>query len=375
MNTFETMRFISISILLCFSSILGFAQVNNSLLENNSVVSESKWQLNIYNHNFMRNYEYFNKFADGLTYFGTILQPTVTFNPQKNLSLEAGLFLRKDYGAKGLYDNQATFRINYHPGKWQIIAGQLKGNVSHHLPEAIYNYDRIITNHLEFGNQFIYDDSTLHFDAWINWENMIYKISPVQEEVSGGFHGDWNVINSSKIEVNIPFSFLAYHKGGQIDTPDRSLQTIVNTAIGAEFKYHYSDKKNHYLFADAQFMTFNDLSFTKVFPVKKGTGLMANLGWKFGYTSISGTYWNANNFNAIHGAPLYLSKGDQMNNVGYYQSNRNLLFIRLISDYEIAKNFSISARLEPYWDLDNPSFEFSNSLFLTYRDTFDLKKK
>ena len=369
------MKVLKLTIFLFLFSFFANAQVDNSLLENNNAFSDSKWQLNVYNHNFMRNYEYFNKFADGLTYFGTILQPTVTFNPQKNLSLEGGLFLRKDYGAKGLYDNQTTFRINYHPGKWQIIAGQLKGNVSHHLPEAIYNYDRIITNHLEFGNQFIYDDSTLHFDAWINWENMIYKISPVQEEISGGFHGDWNVINSGKFEMNIPFSFLAYHKGGQIDTPDRSLQTIVNTAIGAEFKYHYSDKRNHYLFADAQFMTFNDLSFTKVFPVKKGTGLMANLGWKFGHTSISGTYWNANNFNAIHGAPLYLSKGDQMNNVGYYQSNRNLLFIRLISDYEIAKNFSISARLEPYWDLDNPSFEFSNSLFLTYRDTFDLKKR
>src|SRR5574343_396114 len=95
-------------------------------------------------------------FSVGITYFGTILQPTVTFNPNNDLSLEAGLFLRKDYGASGLYDNQKTFRINYHPGKWQIIAGQLNGNVSHRMPEPLYNYDRIITNNLEFGNQFLY---------------------------------------------------------------------------------------------------------------------------------------------------------------------------------------------------------------------------
>ena len=370
------MRPISIvTIFLVLFSFNSNAQVDNSLQENNFSKSEAKWQLNIYNNNFMRNYEYFNQFADGITYFGTILQPTVTFNPNNDLSLEAGLFLRKDYGASGLYDNQKTFRINYHPGKWQIIAGQLNGNVSHRLPEPIYNYDRIITNHLEFGNQFIYTDTNFRFDAWINWENMIYKISPVQEEISGGFHGDWKVVNSKKWEMNIPFSFLVYHKGGQIDTPDRPLQTLLNTAIGAEFKYHYNEKKNHYLYADAQLMSFNDFSFTKSYPTKNGTGIMANLGWKFGHTSLSTTYWNANNFYAVHGAPLYRSVSDQINNAGFYQKNRSLLFVRLISNYEITKNFSISARLEPYWDLDNPSFEFSNSLFLTYRENFNLNTR
>lgn len=369
------MKVLKLTIFLFLFSFFAEAQVNNILIENNRPITDSKWQLNVYNHNFMRNYEYFNRFADGVTYFGTILQPTVTFNPQKNLSLEGGLYMRKDYGASGLYDKQTTFSINFHPGKWQIIAGQLKGNVSHRLPEAIYNYDRIINNHLEFGNQFIYDDSTLHFDAWINWENMIYKISPVQEQVSGGFHGDWNIKKGDGWEVNIPFSFLAYHKGGQIDTPDRPLQTLLNTAIGAEFKYHYNNKTLHYIFADAQLMTFNDFSFTKIYPTKSGYGIMANLGWKFGHTSISTTYWKGDNFYAVHGAPLYGSVSDQMNNAGYYQASRSLLFFRLISDYEISKNFTISARLEPYIDLDDPSFEFSNSLFLTYRDVFEFGSK
>lgn len=352
-----------------------FAQVDNSLIENNAKLLDTKWQLNVYNHNFTRNYEYFNKIADGLTYFGTILQPTITFHPQSNLSLEAGAFLRKDFGASGLYDKQPVFRLNYHPGKWQIIAGQLNGNVSHRMPEPLYNYDRIITNHLEFGNQFLYKDSTLDFDAWINWENMIYKISPVQEAVSGGFHIDWKVVNTTSWELKIPFSFLAYHKGGQIDTPDRTLQTLLNMAAGVDLKYHYNQKKNHFIFAEAQVMTYNDFSFTKVYAKSNGYGVMANLGWKFGHTSFSTMYWSAQDFYAVHGAPIYRSVSDQMNNVGYYQKQRSLLFFRLISDYTISDNFTISARLEPYIDLDNPAFEFSNSLFLTYRESFDLSKK
>lgn len=355
-------------------SLNTFAQVDNTLLENNTEYTDAKWQLNLYNYNFMRNYEYFNRFADGLTYFGSILHPRIIFNAKKDLSLEGGLFLRKDYGASGLYDEQPTFRINYHPGKWQIIAGQLNGNISHRMPEPIYNYDRSITNNLEFGNQFIYTDSNFRLDAWINWENMIYKISPVQESVSGGAHLDWTLKKNSTWDVNIPFTFFAYHKGGQIDTPDRSLQTFLNTALGIEVKYNYNEKPKHFLFADAQVMSFNDFSFTKVFPKSNGYGIMANLGWKFGHTSFSTMYWKGNDFIAVHGAPIYRSISDQINNVGYYQSSRNLLFFRLISDYEIYKNFSISARLEPYIDLDDSAFEFSNSLFLTYRENFSFKK-
>lgn len=352
-------------------SIYSFAQVDNTLLENNTQWSDAKWQLNVYNHNYMRNYEYFNRLADGQTFFGTILHPSIQYNPEKNLSIEVGAFLRKDYGASGLYDKQGTFRINYHPGKWQIIAGQLNGNVSHRLPEAIYNYDRISQNNLELGNQFIYTDSNLRFDAWINWEKMIYKISPVQEEVSGGFKLDKKVINTNKWELTIPISFLAYHKGGQIDTPDRPLQTLLNTAIGLQLNYKYSNKPNHFFFLDIQAMSFSDHSFTKVFPMNAGYGIMASGGWKFGHTSFSTMYWNAKDFYAVHGAPIYRSVSDQMNNAGYYQSNRNLLFFRLISDYEIYPNFNISARLEPYLDLDNPAFEFSNSLFFTYKKSFD----
>ena len=369
------MKSIGITILIFLCSLQAISQVDNTLWENNTQYTGSKWQLNMYNFNFMRNYEYFNRHADGLTYFGSILQPTISFNPKKDLSLEAGLFLRKDYGASGIYDEQPTFRINYHPGKWQIIAGQLNGNVSHRMPEPLYNYDRIITNHLEFGNQLLYTDSNFRFDAWINWENMIYKISPVQESVSGGFHIDWMLKKNNTWSLNLPLNFFAYHKGGQIDTPDRTLQTFLNTSIGLELKYHYNQKEKHFIYADVQALSYNDFSFTKVNPKPNGLGFMANLGWKFGHTSISTTYWKANDFVAVHGAPIYRSTSDQMNNVGYYSTNRNLLFFRLISDYEIYKNFSISTRLEPYIDLDNPAFEFSNSLFFTYRDNFSLGKK
>lgn len=365
---FFTLLFIQLS------SYFVFSQVNNRLLENNITYTDSKFQFNVYNHNYMRNYEYFNKFADGLTYFGSILHPEFIYNADKKLSLQAGLFIRQDYGRGGIYEEQPTFTINYHPGKWQIIAGKLNGNVMHRMPEPMYNYDRIIYNNLEFGNQFIYTDSNLKFDAWINWEKMIYKISPTQEEVSGGFHIDYKLLKNKKHKIEIPVSVFAYHKGGQIDTPDRTLITLFNSSIGIDYKYLYKEKKDHYIWLESHVMGYLDYSNTKVYPEDNGYGLLATLGWKFGHTSLSTTYWQGNNFIGIHGAPLYQSTSTQINNENFFSTERKLLFIRLISDYEINDQFSISSRLEPYFDLNNPQFEFSNSLFLTYRNQFDLAK-
>ncbi len=358
---------------LCIGNVL-YAQVDYSLMENRVEYSDSnKFQLHIYNHNYNRNYEYFNKFADGITYFGSILQPEIIFNAQKDISLHLGFFARMDYGRSSLYQTQASFRINYHPGNWQIIAGRLDGNINHRLPEPIYNYDRIITDHMEFGNQFIYTREDLFFDAWLNWENMIYKISPDQESLSGGFHIEKKIIRKNRHKVMVPISFLAYHKGGQIDTLNVPLQTLLNTSIGLNYEFHYSEKKDHFIWLSADAMSYNDFSNTKVNPnASGGYGLMFNAGWKFGFTSLSATYWKAKDYMAVHGAPAYQSKSDQINNVNYYQKNRNVLFIRLISDYNITKEFSISARLEPYLDLDNTNFEFSNSLFFNYRKTFGL---
>jgi hypothetical protein len=369
------MRKIGIAVFFIFSSFVGVAQVDYRLMENKSVYSESKFQLQLYNHNFNRNYEYFNKFADGLTYFGSLFLPELIFNPSKDLSLHAGVFARLDYGNSNLYQQQLSFRINYHPGNWQIIAGRLDGNINHRLPEPMYNYDRIITNYLEFGNQFIYQKDGFLMDAWLNWENMIYKVSPEQEELSGGLHIEKRLFKNEQHSLHLPFSLLAYHQGGQIDTPDRNLITLVNTSIGLQYEY-YLAKPQHYFWVDVQALSYNDLSNTKI-NVNSSAGLafMSTLGFKFGFTSLSATYWKGNDFYGVHGAPVYQSIGDQINNPGYYQSERELLFIRLISDYNITENFSISARLEPYIDLQKPAFEFSNSLFFNYKQSFDLSRK
>lgn len=363
-------------LLLQLPALMAGAQVNNDLLRNDLPLEADRnrsLELHMYNFSYMRNYEYFNRFADGITYFGTILQPELVFHSSENLSLSGGMFLRKDFGNAGIYDKQPVFRIDYHKHNFRLINGVINGNTAHRLPEPMYDYDQIIFRNLEYGTQFLYKDSIVDLDAWINWENMIYKVSPVQERISGGISSEISIPSNSRVKISIPLKAIAFHAGGQIDTPDRPLTTILNTAVGLNFKIGFDGflKDIH---SENYYLTYKDFSFTKQQPYVQGNGMLFNLGFNTKFFDFICTYWQGNGFQSVHGAPLYQSVSSQINNPGYTEDQRSLLFFRLISEFPISRNFSISTRLEPYIDLNNPAFEFSNSLFLVYREDFRLTK-
>lgn len=352
------------------------AQLNNTFFENQRSLDAERTgslYLSVYNFNYQRNYEYFNRFADGLTYYGFNLQPELAWYSSDHLLVTGGLFMRKDFGNSGIYNTQPVFMVNYHKKNFQIINGSLNGNVAHRLAEPIYDYDRIITNPLEYGTQFLYKDSTWNIDAWINWEKMIYKPSPEQEEISGGASVDYTLLNNERFRISIPFQFLAYHQGGQIDTIDVPLTTIVNSALGFSFRW-YTGRVLEYVHTENYFLTYKDFSFTKRRTFNQGNGLMLNAGLKFKPADLSVTYWKGNGFESVHGAPGYESVSSHIHHQGYSEDTRELIIMRLVSDFKVSDHLYIGTRLEPYIDLRNPKLEFVNSLFLVYREDFKLKK-
>lgn len=368
-------RNVRLFFLLIFLYKATYAQVDNSLLCKQNYFSTDRTgslYLTIYNLNYQRNYEYFNRFADGLTYYGFALQPELVYHTSDHVSLSGGLQLRKDFGRSGFYDQQPLFSVNIHKNNFQFISGSLNGNIAHQLLEPLYDYDRVIYDPLEYGTQFLYNDSSFFLDAWINWENMIYKPASEQERLSGGISVNYHLPTKSKFELAFPLQMLAYHKGGQIDTLDVPLTTIVNTALGAKITYNINAKYGAY--TENYYLTYKDFSFTKQNPYAQGNGLLLNAGVKLNTTNLIFTYWRGNGYQSIHGAPVYQSVSSQINNEGYKEDLREFLFIRLVSEYKIAKNLLLGMRLEPYIDLNHTKFEFSNSLFLVYREDFFLKR-
>ncbi|RZJ66346.1 MAG: hypothetical protein EOO47_25425, partial [Flavobacterium sp.] len=132
------------------------AQFNNEAIYNRIRPADSlekELHLNFYNFNYVRNYEYSNKFHDGYTLYGTQIEPQLVYYANPNLAITAGAYLRKDFGNEGIYDAKPLFSLKYHKRNLTLVFGSLEGNIQHNYIEPIYNFERKITSPIEYGTQ------------------------------------------------------------------------------------------------------------------------------------------------------------------------------------------------------------------------------
>lgn len=365
------------SLLFLFFATNSIAQTNNIGLEHrlspDTAHLKELW-LDFHNLNYLRNYEYFNKTADGFTLFGSQLKPSINYFSHKNLLISAGLFIRKDFGDPGLHDVQPLYSVKYVNNGFSLICGTLEGNIHHRILDPLFDFDRIITNPIEYGSQFIFDKKHFYLDTWIDWEKMIYKPSPIQEKILGGLSSSFKMINKDRLLIEIPLQAIITHQGGQIDSPDHILKTFINSTIGIKVQY-LTNRFIRRLETEDYILSYKDNSQQKTEPYIQGNGLFLNAGIHSKYMGLVVSYWEGNGYQALKGAPIYQSVSQHINYTGLTEDNRKLLFFRFISQYQLLDNLYLDVRFEPLIDLKDPHFDFSNSLFLVYKDHFRLRKK
>src|SRR5205085_2701664 len=146
---------------------------DNTYLRDEVIVSASdtnRFGLSIAATPYMRNTEYFNRIEQGRTLFGYQLQPTFFYQPGKHVRVDAGMFLRNDFGGKNPYVQALpVFTLKLRNNHFSLLFGTLEGSLSHRLIEPMYNIERFITNRVENGFQLKVDAPKQFFDAWINW--------------------------------------------------------------------------------------------------------------------------------------------------------------------------------------------------------------
>lgn len=172
------MKKLLLFISLFFIAFFAKSQINNDSLEYRIRPDEFKageLALSINNFNFQRNYEFFNRFQDGYTLFGTQLEPQLVYYAHPRLVLTAGVHLRKDFGEDGLTKAFPLFSIKYKNENSTLINGVLEGNLEHRYIEPLYDFEKKILDPIEYGTQYIIQKPSFFFDAWINWKKMIYK--------------------------------------------------------------------------------------------------------------------------------------------------------------------------------------------------------
>lgn len=324
---------------------------------------------------FTKNNEYFNKIADGYTLFGFQVHPSLTYYAHDKLRVDFGVFARKDYGAGGFQELVPTFSVKMQQKNWQFIFGNLEGSLNHGLVEPLYNFELVMTDRLENGLQALLQKDRVFFDAWVNWETMLYPGDSSQEEVSGGIVFRYDIIQKERFRLSFPFQFKAYHQGGQIDISEAPLTTFWNHATGLEAEWVINP--NGFLksiITQNYWVAFKDFSFTYQFPFQKGYGTYLNLGIKTKHFDLMASYWDGHDYLSYKGGLLYFSESQHHNSTGYTEPHRQLLIIRFIQNIQFTPALGVSLRVEPHYDILNSKFEFSHGAYFSYRTDFRLSK-
>lgn len=206
---------------------------------------------------------------------------------------------------------------------------------------------------------------------------MIYKPSAEQEQIVAGASSRFNLLREKKVRFSVPMQLTVFHQGGQIDTTHESLQTLVNTAVGLKLEvrgkgFIHNWRTENYI------VGYREFSPTKQQAFSEGGGLYLNAGADSKMGSLTFSYWKGNGYISTEGMPVYQSASQQINNPGYSEKHRELLFIRYAYQHQVLPNLYIDFRLEPVIDLGPGKakpLEFYNSTFLVYKQEFRLLKK
>ncbi|WP_375437352.1 hypothetical protein [uncultured Hymenobacter sp.] len=321
---------------------------------------------------FSKDNEYFNKINEGKTLYGTQLAPRLVYFPSANLRLEAGIFLYKDYGTPRLRQVRPLFTAKYQNGPHSLLFGNIEGHLNHGYIEPLFDFERVMLNRLEEGMQYRLQTARLQLDAWVDWQRQQYRFSDFQEEVAGGFTSEFTAYQDSagwRLGV-VPLQFLAIHRGGQLDTIDKPLQTLFNFATGLRVRRKLNSNFARALYFDGYVTHFTDYSFTEVLPYGRGTGLYLNAGINTSLSNVMISYWSGNGFVAPQGGKLYQSISSTVSNPGYTERHRQLLILRFFSDFHLPGNVTLTTRFEPFYDLQNKQVEFSFGTYLNFNYEF-----
>jgi len=359
---------------------VSYAQFNSSAIENRirpDSTAVGEVHFNFYNFNYVRNYEYSNQFHDGYTLYGTQLQPTLVYYAHPNLAIVAGAYIRKDFGDNGINDAKPLFTLKYHKKDLTLNFGSLEGGIHHGYIEQLWDFERQITDPVQYGTQLIVEKEKWKLDAWIAWQKMIYRASPVKEQIIGGLTAERTLLQKNGWKLSVPLQFLAYHKGGQIDLlKDEPLQTLFNGATG--FKLHKEIGTNiKEVYTDNYVAVYKEFSPTKTQPYQGGYGLWFNAGMDTKFGSFVASYWKGNNFMTIKGMPLYESVSSTLYDFGHKENNRSILLLRYAYQQELLPHLYLDVRVEPHVDLGTSrkeQLQFQHSFFLTYKEDFRLFK-
>lgn len=351
---------------------MAVAQLDNRAFEQRMTVEpadSNKLYLGLNMLGFAKDNEFFDTVIEGYTLFGYQLNPYLSYNISKNVRLDAGVYVQKDFGNDDYSEVKPTFSLKIRNNNFNFIFGTLEGSLHHRLIEPLYDFERVLNNRLENGAQVVWMKDGLFFDAWIDWQKMIYANSTDPERFTAGVSFNKTLFDLGDVHIDLPLQLVAAHQGGQIDTVDNEVITRFNMAGGLTLEGTGSGFVSGWG-VKAYGVMFNTNANKPLFN-KEGVGYFVNpyIKTRIGLT-VMGSYWHGDRFQSIEGSPLYASANEIYPN--RIDRKRDFLMLRFLYDLKVADGLTLTARAEPFLDTYSQELEYSFGLYLNFSERFFL---
>jgi len=360
-------------ILLGFQNLYVQAQLNNKAFENRMVLEPAdsgKLFLGLHFLGFGKNNEYFNTTIDGYTLFGYQLSPYLSYHISKNVRLDAGVYLQKDFGNTEYSQTVPTLSLNVRKDNFNFIFGTLEGSLNHQLIEPLYDFERVLNKRLENGIQTQWIKDGLFLDIWVDWQKMIYNNDPDQEKLLGGLSLNKRIWKKGNTSIEFPLQLLIQHQGGQIDNNPDPVKQLFNGATGLTLK-HASTAFIREWGLKSYVARYVEQSSARSQYFKDGWGVYINpyITTSFGLT-VMGSYWHSDKFLSFNGGGFYPSRSEQRPE--RIDKQREIFMLRFLYDVKVADGLNFTLRAEPFYDTYSKAIEYSYGFYFNYYNRFFL---
>ena len=370
--TYHLKKFLLIFSLL----IVGFishSQLNNSLLVNansDSLIPRgSKFGFFIDNVNYIRNTEYHSEIEQGATWAGTQIWPQAIYRFNDNIHFKAGLFLQKDLGNNKFRPVIPTYTVSYTKKNLKINFGTIEGSLDHNLIEPLYAMENFIDKRIENGLQIKGRFSRLVYDTWIDWEKMIYRTSKSPEQFTVGISTDLKIIEKPNINLSFPVQITVRHQGGEIySQPHTNIKSQFNFAYGTHLTKKMPGKIIDKIDIQGYLTFYEDIAPSKADSFIDGTGQYFAITLSHKFFGVMLNYWDAHQFVAPLGEPLYVSKSRITE--GNYLQYRKMVMCRIMYEMPLWNKFGLVARINNIYDLSEKEYDQVIEMYLKFNIGF-----
>ncbi len=322
------------------------------------------------NVNFLKNNEFFNDYVKGYTLLGFYINPQLRWKITPKTKLTGGVHLLKYSGVSRFQEIKPLFRIEQNlTDSLKLIMGNIFQNHNHHFIDPLYHSEKSLNEPLETGIQFLFKRPFLNADIWLNWKNFILYNAPSQEKFEAGAYLSPRVAENSKFSAHVPVQFLARHKGGQIDTTGKPLQSIINVAAGPKLAFKIQSPFLNKIELESYFAKYKDISPEPQLASHQGEAAYNRISASRDNWFLGIAYWYANKFIPISGNPIYSTLSSQDN---LTPESRELITGELRYTYHYKKAtliFGIQTYFDPIQNETDHSFglylKLSPEVFLT----------